>query len=278
MPVNTLARQMPDSAFPFHLARSGFKYLGINIAHTFKGLFENNFTPLLIKLKSDLQKWRILHLTLAVRVNCVKMTVLPRFLYLFQCLPIFLSKAFFKRLDKLISSFIWDGKTPRIRKEFLQKHRSDGGLALPNFLYYYWAAQVQKIVYWMHPSGTTDWCETESKSCTATSLQAILTSRLPIKIAQYTSNSVVHSTLKIWTQLRQHLQLRQALLLQSQICTNHAFLPAKLDSAFKQWQDKGIAQFGDLYIDGLFASFNDLHSKFNLNQADLFRYFRYNIL
>jgi len=31
---------MPDSVFPFRLAKSGFKYLGINIAHNFKGLYE----------------------------------------------------------------------------------------------------------------------------------------------------------------------------------------------------------------------------------------------
>ncbi len=35
------------------------------------------------------------------------------------------------------------------------------------------------------------------------------------------------------------------------ICDNHAFLPAKLDSAFKQLQNKGIAQFGGLYIDAI---------------------------
>lgn len=152
---------------------------------------------LLTKLKLDLQKWRILHLSLVGRVNCFKMTVLPRFLYLFQCFPIFLSKTFFNKLDKTISSFIWDGKIPRIHKEFLQKNRSNGGLALPNILYYYWAVNVQKIIYWMHSSGGTDWYETESKSCTATSLQALITFGLPIKIAQHTSNPVVHFTLKI---------------------------------------------------------------------------------
>lgn len=274
MPVNSLARHMPDSMLPFCMARSKFKYLGIKITQNFKGLYENNFTSLLTKLKSDFQKWRPLHLSLVGRVNCVKMTVLPRFLYLFQCLPIFLSKAFFSTLDRLISNFIWDGKIPRIGKEFLQKNRNDEGLALPNFLYYYWAANVQKIIYWMRSSEGTDWFETESKSCTATSLQALVTSSLPIKIVKYTSNPVVHFTLKIWTQLRQHFKLRQALLFQSPICNNHAFLPAKLDSAFKQWQDKGISRFSDLYIDGIFTSFNDLRSKFTLNSADLFRYFQ----
>ncbi len=160
-------------------------------------------------------------MSLIGRVNCIKMTVLPRFLYLFQCLPIFLSKTFFNKLDQPFSQFYMGWEIPRIRKEFLQKNRIDRGLALPKLLYYYWAANAQKIIFWMHSLGGTDWDEP------ATSLQALITSGLPIKIAQQTSNSVVHFTLKIWT--HQDLKLRQTLLFQSPICNNHAFLPAKLD-------------------------------------------------
>jgi len=102
---------MPDSVFPFRLAKSGFKYLGINMAHNFKGLYEKKITQLLIKLKSYLQKW-ILHLSLAGRVNCVKMTVLPIFLYLFQCLPIFLSKDFFQQTRQIYFQFYMRWETP----------------------------------------------------------------------------------------------------------------------------------------------------------------------
>uniref|UniRef100_A0A3B3CUR9 Reverse transcriptase domain-containing protein n=1 Tax=Oryzias melastigma TaxID=30732 RepID=A0A3B3CUR9_ORYME len=43
----------------------------------------------------------------------------PRFLYLFQCLPIYIPNTYFKELDSIISSFIWNGKKPRLRKEYL---------------------------------------------------------------------------------------------------------------------------------------------------------------
>ena len=88
LPINKLAMQIPDHALPFHISRSGFKYLGINITPAFKNLFDGNFAPLMSQIKLDLQKWDILHLTFADRVNCVKMNVLPRFLFLFQCIPI----------------------------------------------------------------------------------------------------------------------------------------------------------------------------------------------
>ena len=51
---------------------------------------------------------------------------------------------FFSCINKLISSFLWKGKTNRIRREFLQSHRSVGGLSLPNLRLYYRAANIHK--------------------------------------------------------------------------------------------------------------------------------------
>ncbi len=132
-PINNKGLNISNKDIHFQLSVSGFKYLGINITQGFSNLYTENFAPLIDKLKLDLKKWNLLFLSLAGRINCVKMNILPRFLYLFQCIPIFLPKSFFQNLDRLISSFIWGGNTPRIRKEFLQ--RSQGGLALPNFRY-----------------------------------------------------------------------------------------------------------------------------------------------
>ena len=144
-PINNLALQIPDNALPFRISKSGFRYLGVQVTRNFSDLYEDNFKPLMRKLGSDLQRWSALYLSLTGRVNCIKMNVLPRFLYLFQCLPVFLSKSFFQSLNRLIFSFLWNGKTPRIRKEFLEGPRRQGDLALPNLRNYYWASNVQKL-------------------------------------------------------------------------------------------------------------------------------------
>ena len=120
------------------------------------------------------------------------MNVLSRFLYLFQCLPVFLPKSIFRKIDTLISSFVWQGKTPRIRKELLQRHRSTGGLVLPNIRHYYWAANIHKIIVWTKEP-TLNWCELEAKSCPNTSLLALLTSTLPSRPTQYSNNPIVVS-------------------------------------------------------------------------------------
>lgn len=70
LPVNKLTIQIPDHVLPFHISGSGLKYLGINITPAFKELFEKNFTPMTFKLKPVLQRWDVLQITLAGRVNC----------------------------------------------------------------------------------------------------------------------------------------------------------------------------------------------------------------
>ena len=205
-PVNKLALEIPDVLLPFKMSKNSFKYLGVHICRKLSDLYKNNFLPLIDELKSDLERWNNLHITIAGRVNCIKMNVLPRFLYLFQCLPIFLPKSFFLIINKLISSFIWKGKTPRIGKEFLQRHKSVGGLSLPNLRFYYWAANIHKMVLWTHEP-ELNWCKLEALSC-STSLLALLTSKLPFRSSQFTCNQIVVSTLKIWFQFRYALGLQ----------------------------------------------------------------------
>lgn len=53
---------------------------------------------LLSKTKLDLERWDLLPLSLGRRINTIKMNLFPKFLYLFQCLPIFL-KSFFNNLS-----------------------------------------------------------------------------------------------------------------------------------------------------------------------------------
>ncbi len=146
-PINHMADQITDTDLPFCTSKSGFKYLGINITRSYTDLFKANYNPILKKLESDFQRWSVIYLSLAGKINCVKMNVIPRLLYLFHSLPIFLPKSFFRSTNRLLSSFIWGGKNPRIRREFLEKPRRDGGLALPNLLNYYWAAQIYKKLF-----------------------------------------------------------------------------------------------------------------------------------
>lgn len=128
----------------------GFRCLGILITDSMSKLFKNSlkfFRSVVEKTGRDFDRWSTLPLSLAARINLIKMVVMPKFLYLFQHIPIYITKSFFDKLDGTISKFLWGNKPARIRKAILQSPKSEGGLALPILRRYYWAANVQKMLY-----------------------------------------------------------------------------------------------------------------------------------
>lgn len=140
----------------------------------------------------------------------------------------------------------------------LQRPKLQGGLALPNLCHYYWATNVQKIIYWLH-TPDTDWCHFEATFCISTSLRVLVTSSLPLPISQYINNPIIVNTLRIWFQLRRHFGFK-GFLHTSPIHNSHLFPPVRL--------------FKDMYINCIFASFNDLSHKFSLPRSSLFRNFQ----
>lgn len=275
MPINTAALDYPLGSLPFKSSLQSFKYLGINVTKSFSDLFDLNFVPLVNNLTQDFNRWSLLPLSLIGRVNCIKMNVLPRFLYLFQCIPIFIPKSFFVSLDCSISSFLWNRKTPKIRKSILQRTKQLGGLALPNFQIYYWAANIRSTLYWLNScklANPPSWLHIESVSCNkSSSLAALLCLPYTMTPIKYSNNIIVKNSLKIWTQFLRHFGFHNISLL-SPIHSNPLFYPSILDSAYASWRDLGLASFGDLYIDGVFASFGQLASQFNVPKSNFFRY------
>ena len=148
--INNLKKKfkLPNHVAPFKWVDQGFKYLGIFITGSLANTFNSSFVPLLKKVEEDFNRWSTLPLSLVGRVNLIKMTILTKFLYLFQHIPVLISKKFFAKVNKLISHFLWGSKAVRMRKNILQLPKRSRGLALPNFLHYYWAANIQKLLYW----------------------------------------------------------------------------------------------------------------------------------
>lgn len=222
-PINTTALQLLQSDLPFKICHSGFTYLGVKVTRSLSALFSANFAPLLVQMKSDFQRWANLPLSLLGRINAVKMNSLPKCLYLFQTIPLYLPKSFFKSVNQAVTTFIWAGKVPRVSRSLLQQCKLSGGLALPNFLYYYWAANVKKLPFWLC-APDVPWCHLEAHSLTSTSLPALICSSPQSSLSRFTSNPIVLSTLKIWYQFRKHFKFSSASL-QGPVDMNHLFPP-----------------------------------------------------
>uniref|UniRef100_A0A3P9J6K5 Reverse transcriptase zinc-binding domain-containing protein n=1 Tax=Oryzias latipes TaxID=8090 RepID=A0A3P9J6K5_ORYLA len=202
------------------------------------------------------------------------MIILPKFLFLFQTIPIFIPKSFFKELDRLTSIFIWNKKIPRIRKEFLERRREEGGLAMPNYMYFYWAANLYKLIFWGMSKKNENiplWAIMEQDSYISGSLASVVSSPLPLDKKLIPNNPVILGSLKIWQQFRIHFKHKQGLL-SAPIVTNVLFPPSFIDSTFQVWANKGIDTLKKLFNEGHFLSFEQLQEKFNLPSSDFFRY------
>ena len=81
--------------------KSNIKYLRVGVPKDPKQIYKLNYLNMIEKFKSNIEAWRLLPLFMLGRVNAIRMVALPRFLYLFQNLPIFIPKAFFKSLDSV---------------------------------------------------------------------------------------------------------------------------------------------------------------------------------
>lgn len=245
--------QISQSNIPFKMNLSGFKYLGVNVAKSYKSLYISNDSPLLSEIKVGFQRWASLPLSLMGRINIVKMNILPKSLFLFQNLPLSLPER-------------------RVGLKVLQNCKSDGGLSLSNFIFYYWSVNIVKTAFWLK-SVDIHRCNLETQSCSSSSLRALLTGSLSVNPSGFISSLVVISTLNIWFQFKKQLKL-VAPTISFPLLQNHAFNPAFTDPVFTLWHEKGLICFKDFYKDGIFCSFMGLASGFNLPPSHLFRYFQ----
>lgn len=278
MPISDKYNEEFFESIPLKKAYTSFIYLGITVTKNPNDLMKTNWQKRIDKLKQNIDFWKSLPISLVGRVNAIKMVVLPQFLFFFQGIPFYIPQSYFKQLDSIITPFIWSYKTVRIAKKHLCKPKREGGFGLPFFKLYHWAATLSTIAWWKSgPQDSTEgcpaWLTLERALCNGTSLLALLNSPTKCNKTLFTGSSIIADTLKIWSHIKRYIKAPSTYL-DSPICNNHAFAPGKTDAVFATWLEKGISDLNSLYIDGIFASFAQLQSLYNIPASNLFRYFQ----
>lgn len=124
--------------------------------------------------------------------------------------------------DSLISLFIWNKKSPRIRntKETQPNHIT-------------WPLIFRSILHWYHINNQpSPWLLIEVASCGSSSLMSLLCLPLTPSPMSYSSNIIVKNCLKIW--IKSHLGLQSNSLL-SPVHSNPPFTASINDWAFALW-------------------------------------------
>lgn len=269
--MNKKEQKNPPIQTPF-MTSTSFTYLGVKISPTVKDIVPNNYNNLTDKVTQLLNRWNKLPISMIGRINILKMTILPKYLYFFQSIPLAPPSSLFKSLRKLFSDFIWNNKRPRIRLSLLHLPYDRGGLNVPNLEWYYWAAQIRAGMFYFERNHPPAWVLIETHQISIPP-NLYMYSANKRKLSKNTKNPFLRNTLTVWHTSLAYLGEVAEISQFSPIYGNNEFVPGRADSGFKIWAAQGIAKVADLYDDsGTLMTFEDLKSKYDIPTKHFFKY------
>jgi hypothetical protein len=129
---------------PFSKVTNNIKYLGVTLTKEVKYLYDKNFKSLKKEIKEDLRRSKDLPCFWIVRINILKITILPKAIQRLNAILIKIPTQFFNKLDRAICKFIWNIKKPRRAKTLFKDKRSPGGITIPDLKNYYRAIVIKR--------------------------------------------------------------------------------------------------------------------------------------
>uniref|UniRef100_A0A3P8Q9Z3 Reverse transcriptase domain-containing protein n=1 Tax=Astatotilapia calliptera TaxID=8154 RepID=A0A3P8Q9Z3_ASTCA len=130
MPISKLCPPVMRSSWHFKWMPEGLTYLGIKLTPGLDNIMKVNISPVIQNIRSLLQNWVKINLSLLGRINLVKMIIAPKLQYFLHMLPIAVPHNLLKLYNTCVEGFVWAGKKPLFNRSKLYAAKESGGLAL----------------------------------------------------------------------------------------------------------------------------------------------------
>lgn len=118
------------------------KYLGIWLTKDPNQYIKDNFAPLLLRFRRKCDIWSRLPLSVAGKINLIKMIWMLQLLYQLHNSPVWIRMEWFKKIETLFRELIWKKGQAQIGLQTLQLPTKKGGAAVPHLRSYFLAYQL----------------------------------------------------------------------------------------------------------------------------------------
>ena len=271
MPVSRSCAQSEVSRFPFKWVPVGLKYLGLKLSAELEDIIEMNLSPLLQEMKNNLERWKIINLSLWGKVNTIKMVVAPQFNYVSMMLPLTIPRGIYKQYNNMVREYLWNGKKPRINIKKMCSPRECGGLALPNVEMYNLSFELSKLArHWAECDSQLGWVKIESSLVAPFRPIQVLSQ---IKMVEGGKSPILKHSQWVWSEVHRLMGKSQYKQGYSSVWDNPRILIGKHSFCWESWQRNGVGVIDDLYLDTNFKSYQELGNQFNLtNRGEFWKY------
>lgn len=266
MPVSLVCSPTLLNSFNFKWLPKDMEYLGIKLNSDIKEIITTNLEKLLNKIKTNLEKWDRLNLTLWGKVNTIKMVIAPQINYLTGMIPLCIPPQLLLKYNNMIKCFLWGTKKPRINLDKLYQPKKDGGLSLPNISYYSYSFEMAKLAkHWNGKNADLDWILIEQEL----TFPCNPTENLSQTIKQNDNNMMnpilTHSR-KIWRDMHKNSKISHNTQKYASIWHNAKIKIGKQTIYWAQWLKNGIRTLDDIFEESNFVSYQTLLEKFKLKR------------
>ena len=132
---------LPKEIKQLCVSHAVFKTLGIWFSYDQKEMTKLNFEKKLASIEKTLQIWSSRRLSLKGKVSIIKTLVILKIVYALSL--IFCPTKILEKLDKILFSFLWDNKTPKIKRETIIANYCDGGLKMTDVFLVHESAKIR---------------------------------------------------------------------------------------------------------------------------------------